>query len=562
MDFDAIVIGSGISGGWAAKELSERGLKTLLLERGSNVQHGADYSDFQSPWEDSNRGLVAEDEAASDYPIQSTCYAFSSANKHFWVKDSEHPYSTPAGRPFRWIRGYHLGGRSLTWGRQTYRWSAMDFEANAKDGWGVDWPIRYPDLAPWYDYVEQFAGISGSTDQLDQLPDGKFQPAMEMNCVEADFQKWLIKNYPSRRAIIGRCAHLTAPTAEQQDLGRGACQYRTMCERGCSFGSYFSSLSATLPAAKKSGNLTVLTDAIVHEILYNSVTGKADEVRVVHATKKTRHTYKARVVFVCASTIGSTQILLNSISEAFPNGLANRSDAVGRYLMDHVWGVSVSGVYPGFADKYYSGRRPNGIYIPRYVNATEPSDAYVRGFGLQGEASRESWERGVTQSGIGLELKERLRHPGSWRLGFVSYSEMLPRPNNRVTLSQNKRDQWGLPLVHIDCTHSQNDLALLNRATSDLQKMLLGVGCTDIVTEGKVAPPGDAIHEMGTIRMGLDPKTSVLDGFNRAHDVPNLFVTDGACMTSSACQNPSLTYMAITARAAAFAAESFKDGKL
>ena len=563
MDFDAIVVGSGISGGWVAKELCGRGLKTLVLERGRHVEHKTDYQDFATPWEVPNRNFVPEDEVARHYPIQSTCHAFNASTRQWWVRDSEHPYSTPADRPFSWIRGYHLGGRSITWGRQTYRMSDFDFAANSKDGHGIDWPIRYVDLAPWYDHVERFAGISGASEGLEQLPDGQFLPPLELNCIERAFKQQTEADHPERRVTSGRCAHLTEPTPEHIALGRGPCQMRSMCERGCGYGAYFSSLSATLPAAKKTGNLTVITDAIVERLDYDHAKRRISGVRVIDAKTREARSYQARVVFLCASTIGSTQILLGSRSEHFPNGLANRSDALGRYLMDHVVGLGAYGTHPGFLDRYYYGRRPTGFYLPRYVNlpASEDGD-FVRGFAFQGYTWRSSWWRAQSEVGVGLELKQRLRTPGRWEMRLVGFAEMLPRPDNRVTLDEQRTDQWGLPLVHIDCTHGENERKLAERANRDAYRMMAAAGFENIESNGDIRPPGQCVHEMGTARMGRDPATSVLNGHNRAHDVGNLFVTDGSAMTSSGTVNPSLTYMALSARAAHHAADLIAAGDI
>ncbi|WP_370335007.1 GMC oxidoreductase [Parvularcula marina] len=561
MDFDAIVVGSGISGGWAAKELCEQGFKTLVIERGQHVQHGADYQDFRNPWELDNRGRMPEDVLDKDYEIQRQCYAFNTANQHLFVKDSDHPYETPEGRPFNWLRGYHLGGRSLLWARHCYRWSDLDFEANARDGHGVDWPIRYADIEPWYDYVERFAGISGSYEGLDHVPDGQFLPAMELNCVEKAIKERIETAYPGRKLLMGRIAHLTQPTEEQKALGRGQCQFRDLCYRGCSYGAYFSSLSATLPAAERTGNLTVVTDAIGHSVVYDPATGRASGVRVVDYHTKEGRTYTGKVIFLCASAIGSTHIMLNSMSEEFPTGLANRSDALGRYLMDHVSGFGVSGNVPGFEDTYYASKRPGGLYMPRFRNLSgqTPEGDFVRGYGYQGGASRANWRRGTYQPGVGAALKERLRTPGGWSFGMGIFAEMLPRADNRITLSK-KTDKWGIPLPHIDCTLGENDMKLARQAVDDAKDMLTTAGVRDVTGEATPAPPGHGIHEMGSARMGRDPRTSVLNRWNQAHDVPNLFVTDGACMTSSACQNPSLTYMALTARAARHAGELMKEG--
>jgi choline dehydrogenase-like flavoprotein len=563
MDFDAIVVGSGITGGWVAKELCERGVKTLMIERGRNVEHRKAYLDFAPPWEMPNRGLVSEEERAEHYPVQGNNYAFNAGSKQWFVRDSEHPYSTPADRPYLWIRGYHLGGRSLTWGRQSYRMSDFDFNAPKLDGHGIDWPIRYADLSPWYDRVERFAGISGATEGLEQLPDGQFLPPMDLNCLERAFKEKIEQLHPGRRITIGRCAHLTEPSPEHIALGRGPCQLRSTCERGCGYGAYFSSLSATLPAAKKTGNLTVITDSIVERLDYDHAKRRVSGVRVIDANTRQGRSYQARVVFLCASTIGSAQILLQSASEYFPTGLANRSDAVGRYLMDHVVGIGARGAHPGFLDRYYYGRRPTGFYLPRYLNTTEQTSVeFVRGFGFQGHSSRTTWSRGRVEVGVGAELKRRLRTPGRWFMYLVGFGEMLPRADNRVTLHESRTDQWGIPLVHIDCTHGENERRLAERANRDAAQMLAAAGFEDIQSNGPVRPPGHSVHEMGTVRMGHDPETSVLNRYNQAHDVKNLFVADGSCMVSSGSVNPSLTYMALAARAANYAADRLNAGDI
>jgi choline dehydrogenase-like flavoprotein len=558
MDFDAIVVGSGMSGGWAAKELSERGLKTLVIERGRHIEQGADYTDHLTPWQVENRGRVNEDEAELHYGG-----FVSSATKYLRVREDDHPYLVAEGKPFRWVRGYHLGGRSLMWARQTYRWSDQDFEANARDGYGTDWPIRYSDLATWYDHVERFAGVSGSRENIPQLPDSVFQPAMDLNVVELEFKRKLERAFPTRKLIPGRCAHLTAPTEEQMALGRGPCQFRNLCSRGCSYGAYFSSLAATLPAALNTGNLTIVTDAIAESIVYDSATGRARGVRVIDSNTKQGRTYEARIVFLCASTLGSAQIMLNSRSDEFPTGIANTSDQLGRNLMDHVSGMGAGGRYAGFEDRYYEGRRPNAFYIPRFRNATEPTEEFVRGYGYQGGAARGSWERGGWQAGVGAEFKDGLRTPGSWSVWLSGFGEMLPNPDNRVTLHASQKDKWGIPLLHIDCAYGENDLKLAARANADAVAMLEAAGFVDVSSRSdEPFSPGRAIHEMGTVRMGRDPTSSVLNGWNQAHDVSNLFVADGACMASTACQNPSLTYMAIAARAANHAADLLQEGAL
>ena len=562
-EFDAIVVGSGMSGGWAAKELTERGLKVLLLERGRNVTHQVDYpTDGKAPWEMPYGGQVPEPEVARDYHVQRTCYAFSDYTKHFFVNDRENPYESASEVPFAWIRGYHLGGRSLTWHRQSYRLSDLDFEANKLDGHGVDWPIRYKDIAPWYDHVETFAGISGSHENLPHLPDGKFQPPFELHCVEKAMKQKLESTFPDRHLIIGRAAHLTEPTAEQMALGRGRCMNRIECQRGCRFGAYFSSLSATLPAANRTGNLTTVTDAVVDSVVYDASGERASGVQVVDANTLERRRYNGRMVFLCASTLGSTQILLNSRSENFPNGLANSSGVLGHYLMDHVGGVRAGGRIPGFEDKYWKGRRATDLYLPRFRNVDKPDERFLRGFGYQGGAFREDWRRGNDSAGIGADFKEQLRKPGSWRFDMGGFGEMLPDERNRVWLDSKRKDRWGVPLLHIDCKLRDNELAMLDAMAIDGKETLEAAGLTDVWASIDPAPPGRVIHEMGTARMGHDPATSVLNKYGQAHDVPNLFVTDGAAMTSSACQNPSLTYMAITARAAAAAADMLKEGQI
>ncbi len=563
MDFDAIVVGSGISGGWVAKELCERGVKTLVIERGRHVEHKSDYLDFAAPWELPNRGKVPEDEIAKHYPVQSTSYAFNSATKQWWVRDSEHPYETPEERPFAWIRGYHLGGRSLNWSRQTYRLCELDFQANKLDGHGVDWPIRYADLSPWYDRVERFAGIAGANEGLPQLPDGQFLPPLDLNCLEVAFKKKIEADFPARRITAGRCANLTAPTPEHIALGRGPCQLRHHCERGCGYGAYFSSLSATLPAAAKTGNLTIVTDAIVERLDYDHAKRRVSGVRVIDAKTGEARSYQARLVFLCASTLGTTQVLLTSKSEYFPNGLANRSDAVGRYLMDHISGIGATGTHPGFLDRYYYGRRPTGFYLPRYVNLAGQDDVdFVRGFGFQGYSGRSTWDRAAREVGVGAALKKQLRHPGRWEMQLIGFGEMLPRAENRVTLHDFRKDRWGLPLLHVDCTFGENERRIAEHANRDAAQMLIAAGFENVAPLGPIKPPGSAVHEMGTARMGRDPATSVLNGRNQAHDVKNLFITDGSCMASTGTVNPSLTYMALSARAANYAADLLGTGEI
>ncbi len=560
--FDAIVIGSGMSGGIAAKELCERGLKVLMLERGNDVDPGKDFTDMVMPWEYKNNNMVPEDEAARDYEVQSQCYAFNETTKHFWVKDSEHPYSTPEGKPFTWIRGYHVGGRSIMWGRQSYRMSQMDFEANAKDGHGCDWPIRYDDLAPWYDHVEKFIGVAGSKEGLPQLPDGEFLPPFAMNDAEKQFKAVIESKFAGRKVIIGRNANLSVAQPHHEALGRGPCQNRSICERGCSFGAMHSTLSSSLPAARNTGNLTLITDAIVDSIIQDPKTGKATGVRVIDRNTKVGKTYEAKVIFLNASTIGSAQILLASANDANPRGLANGSDQVGRNLMDHMYALSTAGILPNGPSTYYKGRRPTGIYIPRYRNVTEAADGYVRGYGFQGGASRMGGKPRAGEPGIGAELKARGRKLGPWMMFMSGFGEMLPDPNNRVTLNATRKDKWGIPIPHIDCALGPNEMKMAKQILADGRAMIEAAGGM-VVNQAKVpGTPGLGIHEMGTVRMGKDPKTSVLNAYNQAHEVPNLFCTDGGAMTSSGCQNPSLTYMALAARAAHHATEFLKEGKI
>ena len=553
--YDAIVVGSGISGGWAAKELCEKGLKTLVLERGRNVVHIKDYGDTtKDPWELPHRN--GHDNAdRENSPIQSKCYAYDEVSAHFFVNDKENPYTQI--KPFDWIRGYHVGGRSLTWGRQCYRWSDIDFSANAKDGHGVDWPIRYADIEPWYSYVEPFVGISGSVENLPQLPDSKFLPAMEMNCLEKHVAERINKEFmDGRRMIMGRSANHTHQIGD-----RGPCQYRNKCHQGCPFGGYFSSNSATLPAAMKTGNMTLRPYSIVLELLYDKDKKKAKGVRILDTETMKTEEYYAKIIFLNASTLGTASILLNSVSDAFPQGFGNSSGQVGHNLMDHHYGVGADGDFDGFEDKYYYGRRPNGIYIPRFRNISEQTKRsdYVRGFGYQGGAGRgkKDWA-----DGIGATLKEQLTEPGGWSMGMGSWGECLPYFENKMTLNKDKKDKWGLPTLDIDCEFKENEKAMRKDMMNSAAEMLEKAGLKNINTYDSAPAPGFCIHEMGTARMGKDPKTSVLNKWNQVHESQNVFITDGACMASSACQNPSLTYMALTARAADHAVSELKKGNL
>lgn len=552
--FDAIVVGTGISGGWAAKALTEKGLKTLVLERGRDVRHVTDYPTMaKDPWELPNAGRLSHEELKY-YPVQSRTGWIGQANKHWWVNDLDNPYTEV--KPFDWIRGYHVGGRSIMWGKQTYRLSDLDFEANAKEGIGVDWPIRYADLAPWYDHVESFIGVSGRAEGLSHLPDGKFLPPMDLNCVEEVFRDKLAEKF-GRKLTIGRVAHLTS--ALPHDSSRGVCQSRNMCDRGCPYGAYFSSNASTLPAAQRTGNMTLRPHSIVHSVIYDEKKGKAIGVKVLDAETKQEIEFFANIIFLNASTLGSTFILLNSVSRRFPNGMGNSSGQLGRNLMDHQYRVGAEADVEGFEDSYYVGRRPNGIYIPRFRNIGNDKRAdYVRGFGYQGSASREGWMSGVKELMFGADLKNALTLPGPWKLGLTGFGECLPYEENMVTLNHEKKDAFGLPTLSIDAEWKDNERVMRKDIKESAAEMLEASGFKNVRTYDNQNNIGLGIHEMGTARMGKDPKTSVLNKWNQVHEVPNVFVTDGACMTSSACQNPSLTYMALTARAADHAVEEMK----
>lgn len=556
--YDAIVIGTGISGGWAAKELCENGLKTLVLDRGRMVKHIEDYPTmYDDPWDLKYRGAKNPLDVAKQ-PIQNKSYILGPTSQHWFVNDFKHPYNQV--KPFDWIRGYHVGGRSLMWARQSYRLSDLDFEANKKDGHGVDWPIRYKDISPWYDKVETFIGVSGQNLGLSQLPDGKLTKPMELNCVELDFQKKLEENFDDRLLTIGRTAHKTGDAVHE---GRSNCQFRNRCVRGCPFGGYFSSNSSTLPAAERTGNMHLRPNSIAYEIVYDDENGVASGVRIIDAETREKIFFRASIIFSCASTIGSASILMQSKSERFPNGLGNDSGELGHNIMDHMSKSGASAKVEGFEEFYYKGRRPNGFYIPRFRNLDEKTQHkdFLRGYGYQGSASRTSWKSGLGELSYGEDLKEDLMKPGHWRIGMGGFGECLPYHDNKMTLNYEKLDDWGLPTVDFDVTFRNNEIKMKEDITEQAVAMLKAAGFKDVVGKNPESTPGIAIHEMGAARMGHDPKTSVLNKHNQIHAVPNVYVTDGACMTSSACQNPSLTYMAITARAANHAAKEFKKNK-
>ena len=559
VQYDAIVIGSGITGGWAAKELTEKGLKVLVLEAGRPIVPERDYVEHVPAWELKYRGWDKREERERIQPIQRECYyACDEYSSQFFVNDLENPFTTDAGKPFAWIRGRQVGGKSIIWGRQSYRWSDLDFEANLRDGIAVDWPIRYKDIEPWYDYVEEYAGISGQAEGLPQLPDGKFLPPMEMNCAERVLKEAIPKHFDDGRMMtIGRAAVLT-----QVHKGRAACHYCGVCHRGCITRSYFSSLNSTLPAAEKTGNLTLRPYSVVHSLIFDPSTRRVTGARVIDGQTRQSLEFNAKIIFVCASALESARILLNSTSPEFPNGLANSSGQVGRNIMDHAMGAGAEGLIPGHEDEEDFGNRPNGIYVPRFRNVKTKNSAFLRGYGYQGGGSRDSWNRGITTAGLGADFKNALRRPGSWHFSFYGFGECLPNPENYLEINPEQKDAWGIPTVKIHCAFGENEKALLHDMSIQAAEMLTAAGAREIRPFIENNPPGLAIHEMGTARMGRDPKTSVLNAYNQAHEVKNLFMPDGACMTSSACVNPSLTYMALTARAADYAVSQMKKGEL
>ena len=557
--YDAIVVGTGISGGWAAKELCENGLKTLVLERGRMVTHIKDYPTANlDPWDMPNNGDLTPEQKSRQEKQARTGYTVRAESNHWFVDDVTHPYNET--KRFDWMRGYHVGGRSIMWGRHSYRWSDLDFEANAKDGIAVDWPVRYKDIAPWYDRVEEYIGVSGENLGLSQLPDGKFEPMMQLNCVEQHFREQVAEQFDGRVVTAGRVAHITS---DKKYDGRSKCQFRNRCIRGCPFGGYFSSVSSTLPAAERTGNMTLRANSIVHEVIYDAATGKASGVKVIDRETKESMVFNAKIVFLCASAMASSAILMQSKSERFPNGLGNDSDQLGRNIMDHQLGVGASGTFDGFEDKYYKGRKPNGVYIPRFRNLDNNTKKdYLRGFGYQGGASRGNWEEAIAEHAFGKDLKEAVLKPGGWTMGIMGFGEVLPYEENRFTLDYDNLDEWGLPTLTFDAEFKDNEWKMREDMKAQAVAMLEQAGFKNVNAYDNPGALGLGIHEMGTARMGRDPKTSVLNGYNQVHACPNVFVTDGSFMTSASCVNPSLTYMAFTARAANYAAEQLKKGLL
>ena len=557
-NFDVIVIGTGVTGGWAAKELCENGLNTLVLERGRMVEHITDYPTMHDdPWDYEFKGELKREEAKNQLKQARTGYTIKEPSKHWFVDDLKHPYNET--KRFDWIRGYHVGGKSLMWARMSFRWSEMDFEANLKDGHGVDWPIRYKDLVPWYEKVEKFVGISGKSEGLSQLPDSIFTPPMELNCVEKDFKDGVAQNFDDRMVIHGRSANLTGDELRE---GRSNCQYRNRCIRGCPFGGYFSSNSSTLPAATRTGNMTLRPNSIVHEIIYDEEQKLAIGVRVIDTITHENLEFYAKIIFCCAGTMPTAGILLKSKSKRFPNGLGNDSGELGHNIMDHHFKVGATAISENHEEDYYKGRKPTGFFVPRFRNLDNKKQMnFVRGYGMQGGASRTDWRRAVGEMSYGKELKEALLKPGEWEIGVNCFGECLPYHENKVTLNNEKLDEWGLPTLTFDVEYKENEMLMREDAEKQAVAMLKAAGFKNVKGYQEPCFPGNGIHEMGTARMGRDPKTSVLNENNQIHAVPNVYVTDGACMASSASQNPSLTYMTLTARAANHAAKQFKENK-
>ena len=558
--YDAIVVGSGVSGGYAAKELTEKGMRTLVLDRGKQLEHITGYEpSYKDPWDFKYNGLLTQEQKAS-HPKLSRDYPYNEMTEKYWMNDSDSLYKEE--KRFDWFRPNIVGGKSIMWGRQSYRLSDIDFEANAKEGIAIDWPIRYKEIAPWYSYVEKHVGISGEALGLPQLPDSEFLKPMEMYCVEKEVRKRIEKNFPGRIMTIGRVANLSEAKQAQLGVGRSACQYRNKCRLGCPYGAYFSSQSCTLPPAAKTGLLTLRPDSLVSEIIYDATKQRAKGVRVIDTVTHEVKEYFAKVIFVCGSTVSTTALLLNSKSNRFQNGFGNDSGELGHNLMDHHFKIGATGTWEGDEDKYYIGRRPNGIYIPRYRNIGNDKRDYLRGFGYQGSGSRSGWNRGIGDLNFGADYKESLTHPGPWGMSLGGFGETLPYHENKMYLDPTTKDKWGLPVVVFDAEFKENERKMRKDIMNDAGEMLEAAGLKNVKAFDNGSYPGMAIHEMGTARMGRDPKTSVLNGNNQVHACKNVFVTDGACMTSTSCVNPSLTYMALTARAADFAVKEIKKKHL
>lgn len=565
-EYDALVIGSGVSGGWAAKEFCQRGLKTLMVERGRVVEHRKDYpTEGKGPWQYANRTKVDNLLVEEKYKIQQQCYAFHDGTKHFFGNDKDLPYSTEKGTNFSWIRANQLGGKSLLWHRQTYRFSDYDFNANKADGHGNDWPIRYKDIAPWYTHVEKHAGISGNDDGLKQLPSSEFLPPFEMTKPEEMIKAKFAELFPERPIVIGRTAHLTQPTKLHVEQGRVQCQARNECQKGCSFGAYFSTQSSTLPAAAQTGNLHIAPNSVVHSLIYDEKTNRIKGVRVIDNDDLSTREYYAKIVFLCASTLGSTQVMLNSKSKKFPNGIANSSGVLGHYLMDHNYNAGASGHIEGFEDEFYSGRRPTDMYLPNFqYEPKRYNKGYLRGYALAGGAGRANWQSARHADGIGTDFKQQLTQAGGWHFGLHAQGEMLPRFENQVSLHPTKKDKWGMPQLHINCQWSDNEILMMKDAEQTAKDMLIKAGLNNVTSYTSIDrnAPGLAIHEVGTARMGRDPKDSILNAFNQTHDIPNLFVTDGSSFCSTAVVNPSLTFMALTVRAVDYAVKEMNAKRI
>ena len=558
--FDAIVVGSGMSGGWAAKELCDNGLKTLVLERGRMVKHVEDYpTAMKNPWDFPHRGTIPW-ETRKENPVVSRCYAFEEATEHFFVKDTDHPYIQE--KPFDWIRGYQVGGKSLLWARQVQRWSKYDFEGPARDGVCIEWPITYDDIAPWYSKVEEFIGVSGNKDGLETLPDGEFLKPWEMNAMEKHIQESILQNFPDRTPIIGRCAHLTEVKDIHIQQGRGKCMARSLCERGCPYGAYYSSTSSTIPWAQKTGNMTLRTDAVVHSVIYDDQQQKAVGVRVIDARTKEITDYYARVIFLNAACLNTNLILLNSKSERFPNGLGNDNGLLGKFVAFHNYRGTVTALHDGFQDTYYVGRRPTAVMMPNFRNVYKHDMPFHRGYQVHFTATRQGWGKQVDGPQFGAEYKEKQTHPGIWSVYMMMQGETIPKEENHVRLSEELKDDWGIPQLITSVGYDDNDELVYRDFIEQAQLMLEKAGCYNIQAHDSGQAPGLDIHEVGGVRMGKDPATSLLNEWNQFHNVPNVFVTDGAAMTSTGSHNPSLTFMAITARAANYAVEEMRKGKL